>query len=182
MCKKKVWEKNSFIYLIQATLTTPLMYPCLSAKSTALRAALPFLFLVRALKTLPGPFLWDLITRPILLQYNILNEFSLQWNSGKLLHFPSFIENRFYDQGNTCTHLYYFCNNNFILKLHSKIQMYHYSYGLFRKLAIHKCTSVCKCLGLSILSIIQLFFSCVYLLCILFIHLYTIFLLALEGP
>ena len=86
MCKKKVREKNSFIYLIQATLTTPLMYPCLSAKSTALRAALPFLFLVRALKTLPGPFLWDLITRPILLQYNILNEFSL-------LHFSETVAN-----------------------------------------------------------------------------------------
>ena len=75
----------------------------------------------------------------------------------------------------------------------SYMYMYHYSYGLFRKLAIHsyglfrklaihKCTCVCKCLGLSILSIIQLFSSCVYLLCILFIHLCTIFLLPLEGP
>ena len=63
-----------------------------------------------------------------------------------------------------------------------KYKMYHYSYGLFRKLAIHKCTCVFQCLGLSTLSIIQLFFSCVYLLCILFIHLCTIFLLPLEGP
>ena len=58
--------------------------------------------------------------------------------------------------------------------------MYHNSYGLFRKLAKHKCTCVCKCLGLSILSIIQLFSSCVYLLCILFIYPCTIFLLHLE--
>ena len=54
--------------------------------------------------------------------------------------------------------------------------MYHYSYGLFRKLAIHKCTCVCKCLGLSMLSTIQLFSSCVNLLCILLIHLCAIFL------
>ena len=64
-----------------------------------------------------------------------------------------------------------------------KYKMSHYSYGLFRKLAIHKCTCVCKCLGLSsILSIIQHFSSCVYLLCILFILLCAIFLLPLEGP
>ena len=40
--------------------------------------------------------------------------------------------------------------NNHILKLHSKYKMYHYSYGLFRKVAIYKCTCVCKCLSLSI--------------------------------
>ena len=44
-----------------------------------------------------------------------------------------------------------------------KYNKYHYSYGLFRKVAIYKCTCVCKCLGLSIHSIIQLFSSCVYL-------------------
>merc|ERR1719242_1530087 len=44
---------------------TPLMYPCLSAKSTALRQGLPFLCLVLAVNTDPAPFLWALITRPI---------------------------------------------------------------------------------------------------------------------
>ena len=48
------------------TLITPFTYPCLSAKSMALKAAFPLRCLVWALKTLPGPLRWDRITRPIL--------------------------------------------------------------------------------------------------------------------
>ena len=47
--------------------------------------------------------------------------------------------------------------------------MCHYSYGL-RKVAINNCTCVYKCLSLSILSIIQLFSSCVYCAYCLFIY------------
>jgi hypothetical protein len=45
--------------------TTPLMYPFLSAASRVRCLAGPFLFLVWDVKTLPLPFLWERITRPI---------------------------------------------------------------------------------------------------------------------
>merc|ERR1712179_874091 len=47
------------------SLMTPLMYPCLSEKSTALRAGLPFLCFVCEVKMDPAPLRWALITRPI---------------------------------------------------------------------------------------------------------------------
>merc|ERR1719278_598880 len=47
------------------SLKTPLMYPCLSEKSTALRAGLPFLCFVWDTKIESAPFLWARMTRPI---------------------------------------------------------------------------------------------------------------------
>ena len=42
-----------------------LIYPFLSAKSTALSAGFPFLCLVWDTNTDPAPFLWARMTRPI---------------------------------------------------------------------------------------------------------------------
>merc|ERR1719419_447294 len=58
-------------------LMTPLMYPCLSEKSTALRAGFPFLCLVWDTKMDPAPFLWARMTRPISLVE--VNQAILAW-------------------------------------------------------------------------------------------------------
>ena len=61
-------------------------------------------------------------------------------------------------------------------------KMYHYSYGLFRKVAIYKCTCLCNCLSLSIYFQSDNSFPPVSIYCAYCFFIYVHFPVAPLGP